>query len=68
MQREKNYNIQKTAYFIIALFVFKMDKTLSRQFLIFKKIISFFETQKLVVQNFVHFESKKWNYKISCPL
>ena len=31
MQREKLYNLHKTAYFIVALFVFKMDKTLSDQ-------------------------------------
>jgi hypothetical protein len=45
MQREKNYNIQKTAYFRIPLFAFKMDKTLSRQFLIFKKPIFFFKSK-----------------------
>ena len=33
MQRENLYNLQKTAYFIIALFVFKMNKILRDQFL-----------------------------------
>ena len=28
MQREKLHNFQKTAYFLVALFVFKMDKVL----------------------------------------
>jgi hypothetical protein len=31
MQREKLYNLHKTAYFIVALFVFKMGKILSDQ-------------------------------------
>jgi hypothetical protein len=31
MQREKLYNLHTTAYFIIALFAFKMDKILSDQ-------------------------------------
>jgi hypothetical protein len=31
MQREKLYNLHKTAYFIVALFVFKMNKILSDQ-------------------------------------
>ena len=31
IQYEKLYNLHKTAYFIVALFVFKMDKILSDQ-------------------------------------
>ena len=31
MQREKLYNLHKTAYFIVALFVFKMHKILINQ-------------------------------------
>ena len=32
MQREKLYNFHRTAYFIVALSVFEMDKILSDQF------------------------------------
>ncbi len=33
MQREKLYNLHKTAYFIVVYFVFKMHKILSDQIL-----------------------------------
>jgi len=37
MQREKLYNFHKTAYFIVALIVFKMDKILSDQISMVRK-------------------------------
>ena len=37
MQREKLYNLRKTAYFIVAFVVFKMNKILSNQFSIVRK-------------------------------
>ena len=37
MQRGKLYNLHKIAYFIVALFVFKMDKILSDQISIVRK-------------------------------
>ncbi len=49
MQREKFYNLYKTSYFIIELFLFTMDKTLSKQILTMRKliaeIVSFFSKQ-----------------------
>ncbi len=38
MQREKLYNLHKTTYFIVAPFVFKMDKDLRDQILGIAKI------------------------------
>ena len=38
MQREKLYNLHKATYFIIALFVFKMDKVLRDQGFVTAKI------------------------------
>jgi hypothetical protein len=38
MQREKLYNLHKTTYFIVAPFVFKMDKVLRDQILGIAKI------------------------------
>jgi hypothetical protein len=37
MQPKKLYNIQNKTYFIVALFVFKMSKILSDQFLTVQK-------------------------------
>ncbi len=37
MQREKLYNLSRTAYFIVALFVLKIDKTLGSQISAFRK-------------------------------
>ena len=55
MQREELYNLHRTAYLIVALFVFKMDKTLSDQIL---------TVRKLVAQHFAFFKN---NYnKLYC--
>jgi hypothetical protein len=37
MQREKLYNLQRTAYLTAALFVFKIDKTLRDQILTLRR-------------------------------
>ena len=39
MQREKLYNLYKTATFTVALFLLKIDKVLSDQFRLCKKIV-----------------------------
>src|ERR1700722_292266 len=48
MEREKLYNLHKPAFFIVALFAFKMDKIFSDQ-------IS--TVRKLVAENFAFFEN-----------
>ena len=47
MQREKLYNLFKTAYFIVALFVFKMDRTMSDQILTLRKRDVFFGRRRI---------------------
>jgi hypothetical protein len=43
MQREKLYNLHKSTYFIVALFVFRMDKILAIKLLPWEKD-NFFDT------------------------
>jgi hypothetical protein len=59
MQREMLYNLQRTAYFIVAFFVFKMDKILSVE-------ISTLWT--VITQNFTFFQNKKYTIKIRFTL
>jgi hypothetical protein len=48
MQREKLYNLDKTAYFIVAVFVFKMNKIFERSNFDRAKMIFFFEQNEFV--------------------
>ena len=53
MQREKLYTLHTTAFFIVALFVFKMDKTFSNQILTVRKRC-FFLTERTFLFFFFH--------------
>ena len=58
MQRAKMYNIQVKAYFIFGHFVLKKYQILNLNFRVLKKLIFFFETQKLLVDSLAIFKTK----------
>ncbi len=49
MQRDKLYNLHKTAYFIVAYFIFKMEKRP-----VGKKILITFERKEIEACSFYH--------------
>jgi hypothetical protein len=72
MQCEKLDNLHKTACFVVALFVFKMNKTFSQQFSIARKRC-FLVQDKFIFAYFILLSSdifyfKKTNYIAKCDM
>src|ERR1700733_9552633 len=72
MQREKLYNLDKTAYFIVAFFVFKMDKILSDQISTVRKWDVFLIQAEFIFSYFIlllpdmFLKKNKIHHKMQC--